>query len=74
MTPASKDEQIRFVSILPEIESRLSHRFASDPDKDERIAVGVGHAFLLFLSATRRHKKVTPGTLAFYAARMTYSG
>ena len=68
-------EQTRFASILPEIEGRLECGFACDPElKEELVAIGVGHAFLLFLSATRRNKQFTPRTLAFYAARMTRSG
>jgi len=71
MTPATSDEQTRFASLLPGIEGRLKHGFARDPElKEELIAIGVGHAFLLFLSATRRGKKVTAGTLAYYAKRI----
>ena len=75
MTPATSNEQTRFASILPRIEERLERGFTCDPElKEELIAIGVSHAFLLFLSATRRNKCITAGTLAFYAARMTRSG
>jgi len=75
MTPATSDEQSRFASMLPHIEGRLKRKFNCSPEAQEDcIAIAVGHAFALFLSATRRHKRVTPGTLAYFAAKMTYSG
>ncbi|NOZ24083.1 MAG: hypothetical protein GXP25_23650, partial [Planctomycetes bacterium] len=53
MTPATSNEQSQFASLLPRIEGRLEHCFTCDPElKEELIALGVGHAFLLFLSAT----------------------
>jgi len=75
MTPASMDEQTRFASLLPHIQGRLKRKFNRNPEAQEDcIAIAVGHAFALFLSASRRHKRVTPGTLAYFAAKMTYSG
>lgn len=76
MTPATDSENTAFQSLLPGIEGRLRTRFRREnpESKEEKIAVAVGHAFLLFLSATRRNKRVTAGTVAFYSARMTISG
>jgi len=76
MRPATDSENRTFQSLLPGIEGRLRTLFRrEDPESmEEKIAVAVGHAFLLFLSATRRNKRVTAGTVAFYSARMTISG
>ena len=75
MTPATSNERSVFESFLPEIEGRLDRGIACGPEeKEEFIAIAVGHAFLLFLSATRRGKRVTASTLAYYAKRMTWSG
>ncbi|MCY2928635.1 MAG: hypothetical protein NTV86_03915 [Planctomycetota bacterium] len=68
-TPVLEDVRNEFTAFLPELSGRLSRRFRHrGPEaRAEAVAEGVAHAWVLYVSASRRQKCVTPGTLAHYA-------
>ena len=75
-TPVLEDVRNEFTAFLPGLSGRLSRRFRHwGPEaRAEAVAEGVAHAWGLYLSACRRQKSVTPGTLAHYAGGMVESG
>ncbi len=72
------DEEIRrkFKELLPELSSRLRHRFCQhEPDlRDEHIAEGIAISWQTYQSARRRGREPTAGNLAWYSGHCVLSG
>ena len=75
---APSDAQIRdqFVSMLPELSSRLNHRFADQgvERREEHVAEAIALSWHNYLSACRKGKNLTASNLAWAAGKGVLAG
>ena len=74
--PADADVHHEFEVMFPALQGRLRRRFRRyRPDRrDEFVAEATAMAWMMFLSACRRGKNVTVGTLATFAGKAIAAG
>ena len=76
ISPSIEQVRSQFVELMSGLVGRLSRRFRRrDPEaKDDALAEGVGHAWMMFLAGTMKGKTLNASTLAFFAGRMVEAG
>jgi len=74
--PTDEEIQRDFRELLPELSSRLRHRFCQhEPDlRDEHIAEGIAISWQTYQSARRRGREPTASNLAWFSGHCVLSG